>query len=121
MKFVSTKKGMTTNFFSPLSFAAVLGSGIRDPGSGMGKNQDPGSEIRDKHPGPQPRKYSQKGNCAIRIMYSRKGNCGLIPNFYIYISLSDLYISTIGLPIWLQEIGGQIVGEYVNRSHIHVC
>jgi hypothetical protein len=22
-----------------------------DPGSGMGKNQDPGSGIRDKHPG----------------------------------------------------------------------
>ena len=34
---------MTTNIFSPLSFAAVFGSGIRDPGSGMGKNQDPGS------------------------------------------------------------------------------
>ncbi len=34
---------MTTNFFSPLSFVAVFGSGIRDPGSGMGKNQDPGS------------------------------------------------------------------------------
>jgi hypothetical protein len=32
MKFVATKKGMTTNFFSPLSFAAVF---------------DPGSEIRD--------------------------------------------------------------------------
>jgi hypothetical protein len=32
---------MTTNFFSPLSFVAVFGSGIRDPGSGMGKNQDP--------------------------------------------------------------------------------
>ena len=42
---------MTTNFFSPLSFVAVFGSEIRDPGSGMGKNQDPGSEIRDKHPG----------------------------------------------------------------------
>jgi len=27
------------------------GSEIRDPGSGMGKNQDPGSGIRDKHPG----------------------------------------------------------------------
>jgi hypothetical protein len=26
------KKGITTNFFSPLSFAAVFGSGIRDPG-----------------------------------------------------------------------------------------
>ncbi len=44
VKFVATKKGMTTNFFSPLSFAAVFGSG-------MGKNQDPGSGIRDKHPG----------------------------------------------------------------------
>ncbi len=58
MKFVATKKGMTTNFFSPLSFVAVFGSGIRDPrsgirdpGSGMGKSQDPGSGIRDKHPG----------------------------------------------------------------------
>jgi hypothetical protein len=27
------------------------GSEIRDPGSGMGKNPDPGSGIRDKHPG----------------------------------------------------------------------
>jgi hypothetical protein len=42
---------MTKFFFSPLSFVAVFGSGIRDPGSGMGKNQDPGSGIRDKHPG----------------------------------------------------------------------
>jgi hypothetical protein len=45
VKFVATKKGMTTNFFSPLSFAAVFGSGIRDlgsgMGSGMGKHQDP--------------------------------------------------------------------------------
>jgi hypothetical protein len=37
VKFVSTKKGITTDF-SPLSFAAVFGSGIRDTGSGMGKN-----------------------------------------------------------------------------------
>jgi hypothetical protein len=35
VKFVTTKKGMTTNFFFTLSFAAVFGSGIRDkhPGS----------------------------------------------------------------------------------------
>jgi hypothetical protein len=32
VKFVATKKGMTTNFFSPLSFVAVSGFGIRDPG-----------------------------------------------------------------------------------------
>ncbi len=43
MTFVATKKGLTTNFFSSLSFVAVFGSGIRDLGSGMGKNQDPGS------------------------------------------------------------------------------
>ncbi len=42
VKFVATKKGLTTNFYSPLSFVAVFGSGIRDAGSGMGTNQDPG-------------------------------------------------------------------------------
>ncbi len=42
---------MTSNFFSPLSFVADPGSEIRDLGSGMGKNQDLGSGIRDKHPG----------------------------------------------------------------------
>ncbi len=36
---------MTTNFFSPLSFVAVL-----DPGSGMVKNQDPGSGIKIPDP-----------------------------------------------------------------------
>ncbi len=41
---------MTTNFFSPLSFVAVFGSGIRDPESGMGKNQDPGSGINIPDP-----------------------------------------------------------------------
>jgi hypothetical protein len=40
MIFVATKKGRT-KFLSPSSFVAV-GSGIRNPGSGMDKNQDPG-------------------------------------------------------------------------------
>ncbi len=48
VKFVATKKGMTTSFFSPLSFVVVLdlGSEIRDPGW-----KKSGSGIRDKHPG----------------------------------------------------------------------
>jgi hypothetical protein len=46
MKFVATKKGMTKIFFPPLSFVPVFRSGIRDPGSGMGKIR-----IRDKHQG----------------------------------------------------------------------
>jgi hypothetical protein len=29
--------------------------------------------------------------------------CGLIPNSYIHVSVSDLYIPRIGLPIWLQQ------------------
>jgi hypothetical protein len=49
---------MTTIFFSPLSFVAVFGSGIRDPGSeirdprsGFRDGKKSGSGIRDKHPG----------------------------------------------------------------------
>ncbi len=38
------KKGLTTNFFSPLSFVAVFGSGIGDP-------EWEKIRIRDKHPG----------------------------------------------------------------------
>jgi hypothetical protein len=38
------------NFFSPLSFLPVFGAGIRDPRSGMGKNQDPGSGINIPDP-----------------------------------------------------------------------
>ncbi len=41
---MATKKGMTTNFFHPSLLLLFLdpASGIRDPGSGMCKNQDPG-------------------------------------------------------------------------------
>jgi hypothetical protein len=42
--FVATKKGVTTNFFHLSLLLLFL-----DPGSGMGKNQDPGSGT--KHPG----------------------------------------------------------------------
>jgi hypothetical protein len=41
LKFEATKKIYDNKFFLPLSFVAVFGSGIRDPGSG----------ILDKHPG----------------------------------------------------------------------
>jgi hypothetical protein len=50
VKFVATKKCLTKILFSPLSFLPVFGSGIRDPGSGMGKNQDPGSGINIPDP-----------------------------------------------------------------------
>jgi hypothetical protein len=37
---------------------------------------------------------------------------GLSPNSYINVSVSDLYILTVGLHILLQKIGGPIVGIY---------
>jgi hypothetical protein len=43
----------------------------------------------------------------IWFMHSQKRNCaplrGLVPSSYIQVSVSNLYISRIGLPIWLQQ------------------
>jgi hypothetical protein len=39
---MATKKGITTNFFSPLSIVAVFGSGIRNPGWVKIRIRDPG-------------------------------------------------------------------------------
>jgi hypothetical protein len=36
-------------------------------------------------------------------IFPEKELCGLSPNFYIHVSVSDLYIPTIELPILLQE------------------
>ncbi len=47
MKFVATKKGITTNFFSPLSFVAVFGLGIRDLGWVKIRIRDPGTATLD--------------------------------------------------------------------------
>ncbi len=53
LNFVVTKKGWTTNFyFTPLLLLFLdRGPGIRIPGSGMYRNQDPGSgiDIPDPH------------------------------------------------------------------------
>ncbi len=45
VKFVATKIGSTTKLFTPLLLLLFL-----DPGSGMGKNQDPGSGINIPDP-----------------------------------------------------------------------
>jgi hypothetical protein len=37
---------------------------------------------------------------------------GLVPNYHIHVSVSNLYTPTIGPPILLQKIRGQIVGIY---------
>ncbi len=61
--------------------------------------------------GPVPKirnKYAQKRNCAATVP--------------IHVSVSDLYIPTIDLPILLQEIlCGPILGIIINRSQTHEC
>jgi hypothetical protein len=47
--------------------------------------------------------------------------CGLVPNFYIYVCMSDLSIPTIGPQTKCTTIGGPIVGIYINRLQIHEC
>ncbi len=37
---------------------------------------------------------------------------GLVPNFYVHVSVSDLYISMIGPQMQYRKIGGPIVGLY---------
>jgi hypothetical protein len=39
----------------------------------------------------------------------------LVPNSYINVSVSDLYITTIGLPFLLQQ------NKWTNRSQMHEC
>jgi hypothetical protein len=45
------RKRFVKKNFSPLSFVAVFGSGIRDPGSWIRNGEKSGSGFRDKHPG----------------------------------------------------------------------
>jgi hypothetical protein len=44
--------------------------------------------------------------------FPEKDLCGHSPNFYIQVSVSNLYIPTIEPPILLREICGQILGIY---------
>ncbi len=43
---------------------------------------------------------------------------GLVPNFYIHVSVSDLYIPRICLPIWLQQIGNWETEHYNSAFEI---
>jgi hypothetical protein len=59
------------------------------------------------------------GSCTAKNQYRKlkqifpeKELCGHSPNFHIHVSVSDLYIPTIDLPILLQEVCGQILGIY---------
>jgi hypothetical protein len=53
----------------------------------------------------------QRKNAEIsKQIFPHKEYRGLSPNFHIHASVSDLYISTIGLPILLEKICRPILG-----------
>jgi hypothetical protein len=75
---------MTTKFFSPLSIVAVFGTGIRDPGSGMGKNHDPGSS-----------RIRKTGSSNLLLQFRDKRIC-VFSNVYITKSLKDIFNHGVG-------------------------
>jgi hypothetical protein len=73
VKFVAIKKRFENNFFYHPSLQLLFldpRSGIRDPGSGMGKNQDPGSGKKINIPDPQHKKTVHPENkyCSTKYL-----------------------------------------------------
>jgi hypothetical protein len=56
----------------------------------------------------------------IKQIFPEKELCGHSPNFHTLVSVSDLYVPTIDLPILLQEICGPILGIYIAHRHMNV-
>jgi hypothetical protein len=48
----------------------------------------------------------------FKQIFPEKEYRGLGPNFHIHVSVSELYIPTMGLPFLLEEICGPILGIY---------
>jgi hypothetical protein len=65
--------------------------------------------------------FSQDNNCPslqrqnaehLKQIFPEKEYRGLSPNFRIHVSVSELYIPTMGLPVLLEEICRLILGIY---------
>jgi hypothetical protein len=52
----------------------------------------------------------------LKRIFPEKEYRGLSPNFHIHVSVSDLYIPTMGLPVLLEEICRLIMGIYTRKS-----
>ncbi len=59
----------------------------------------------------------------LKQIFSEKEYRGLSPNFQIHVSVSELYIPTMGLPFLLEEICGAILGIFISlidKSSLHI-
>jgi hypothetical protein len=57
-------------------------------------------------------KLQRKNAENLKQIFPEKEYRGLSPNFHIHVSVSELYIPTMGLPFLLEEICGPILGIY---------
>ncbi len=57
----------------------------------------------------------------LKHIFPEKELRGYSPNFHIHVSVCDLYIPTIDLPILLQEICGPILGINKSLTQTHEC
>jgi hypothetical protein len=48
----------------------------------------------------------------LKQIFPEKEYRGISPNFHIHVSVSELYIPTMGLPVLLEEICRLILGIY---------
>ncbi len=58
------------------------------------------------------RGHTAKTKYISKQLFPEQEYRGLSPNFYIHVSVSDLYIPMTGLPILLEEICRPILGLY---------
>jgi hypothetical protein len=57
----------------------------------------------------------------LKQIFPEKEYRGLSPNFHIHVSVSELYISTIALPVLLEEICRLILGYIkITQRHMNV-
>jgi hypothetical protein len=55
-------------------------------------------------------------------VFSEMKLCDLIPNAYIHVSVSDLYIFPGSVCLFgFSKTGRLVLGIYINRSQIHEC
>jgi hypothetical protein len=57
----------------------------------------------------------------LKQIFPEKEYRGQSPNFHIHVSVSELYIPTMGLPFLLEEICGPILGIYTYIAHRQEC
>jgi hypothetical protein len=57
----------------------------------------------------------------LKQIFPEKEYWGLSPNFHIHVSVSELYIPTMGLPVLLEEICRLILGIYKSLKKTHEC